>query len=46
MNILFGLVVLAIDIHAGLPTAWTALEGPPLALFGIVIAVLNRSTRG
>lgn len=46
MNVLFGLIVFAIDLHAGLPSAWTALEGPPIALFGIVLALLNRSARG
>jgi hypothetical protein len=46
MNILFGLIVLAIDIHAGLPLAWTVVEGPPIFLFGIVLALLNRSARG
>ncbi len=45
MNILFGLIVFAIDVHAGLPTVWTALEGPPIVLFGIVLAFLNRSAR-
>ena len=46
MNVLFGLIVCVIDLHAGMPSAWTALEGPPIVLFGIVLALLNRSARG
>jgi hypothetical protein len=46
MNVLFGLIVLAIDLHAGMPAYWTFGEGPPIAAFGIVIAVLNSKSRG
>ena len=46
MNITFGMMMVAIDLHAGLPTYWTALEGPPITAFGIVIALLNRQVRG
>jgi urea transporter len=42
MNVFFGLMIVAIDLHAGLPAFWTALEGPPIVAFGVVIAVLNR----
>jgi hypothetical protein len=42
MNTLFGAAILAIDIHAGLPSMWTLLEGPPVIAFGIVIGLLNR----
>lgn len=41
MNVLFGLIMLAIDLHAGLPLAWTLAEGPPIAAFGVVLAFLN-----
>jgi hypothetical protein len=41
MNIAFGLIVMAIDVHAGMPLYWTLGEGPPIIAFGIVIAVLN-----
>lgn len=41
MNIAFGLIVMAIDVHAGMPLFWTLGEGPPIIAFGIVIAVLN-----
>jgi hypothetical protein len=42
MNVIFGLMIVAIDLHAGLPAFWTALEGPPIVAFGVVIALLNR----
>ena len=42
MNVLFGVILVAIDLHAGMPALWTALEGPSIAAFGIVIALLNR----
>jgi len=43
MNITFGLMLVAIDLHAGLPAYWTALEGPPITAFGAAIALLNRT---
>jgi hypothetical protein len=42
MNTFFGAMMLAIDIHAGMPAMWTLLEGPPVIAFGIVIGLLNR----
>ena len=41
MNVVFGLMVIAIDVHAGMPAFWTLAEGPPIVAFGIVIGVLN-----
>ncbi len=41
MNILFGVALLAIDLHAGMPALWTASEGPPLAMIGIVTIYLR-----
>lgn len=43
MNALFGLIVTLIDLQAGMPPLWTFLEGPPICVYGILIAVLNRS---
>jgi hypothetical protein len=43
MNVAFGLMLIAIDLHAGLPLLWTISEGPPIVAFGIVIAILNKS---
>jgi hypothetical protein len=44
MNILFGAIIIAIDIHAGLPPMWTLLDGPPVTVFGIVIGLLNHQS--
>lgn len=44
MNILFGLMIVAIDLYAGMPGFWTALEGPPIVVFGLVIAFLVSRT--
>ena len=43
-NIIFGLMLIAIDVHAGLPAWWTGFEGPPVVVLGIVLAILNRRT--
>ena len=43
MNVLLGVMLVAIDIHAGLPVWWIVSEGPPVVLTGIAIALLNRS---
>jgi hypothetical protein len=41
MNVLFGLMISAIDVHAGMPLLWTLMEGPPIIAFGVMIAVLG-----
>jgi hypothetical protein len=46
VNITFGVMVLLIDVHAGLPWFWTVWEGPSLIMFGIVLALLLRSIPG
>jgi hypothetical protein len=38
-------MMLAIDLHAGMPPLWTAVEGPSIAAIGAVIAVLLRGAR-
>ena len=43
MNVLFGLMILAIDVAAGMPGYWSAAEGPPIVAFGVAIAALNQS---
>lgn len=45
MYVAFGLIVLAIDLDAGMPVWWTLGEGPPLALVGVLIAYLARDLR-
>jgi hypothetical protein len=42
MNIVFGAMVIAIDLHAGMPVSWTWMEGPPIAAFGVVVLYLSR----
>lgn len=42
VNVAFGLMLLAIDVHAGMPLWWTAAEGPPIMLMGTALAVLVR----
>jgi hypothetical protein len=42
MDIVFGLMMLAIDLHAGMPIVWTAVEGPPLVGVGVLILYLRR----
>ena len=37
----YGALILAVDRHAGMPAAWTALEGPAILLPGIVILLLH-----
>lgn len=41
-TVAFGVTVLVIDLHAGLPWPWIAGEGPPIALLGALVLVLAR----
>jgi hypothetical protein len=43
MNVTFGVMMVAIDVVAGMPSLWTIAEGPPIIAFGIIIGLLNRS---
>ena len=45
MNLVFGLLMVGIDIKAALPAWWTLTEGPPIAGFGAIILYLSRSIR-
>lgn len=42
-NVVFGLLMLAIDLKTGMPWFWTVGEGPPIAAMGVMIALLNRA---
>lgn len=42
MNVTLGILMIAVDLHAGLPAWWVAAEGPSLILLGVVLAILNR----
>lgn len=41
-TIAFGVLLIAIDALAGLPTSWTLFEGPPTVAIGVVILLLVR----
>jgi len=43
MNVVFGLLMVGIDLNARLPWYWTLGEGPPVAAFGVLILVMLRS---
>lgn len=46
MGVVFGLAMMAIDATAPMPLPWTLLEGPPIALTGVVtLALLRRLDR-
>ena len=42
MNIGLGLMLVAVDMHAGMPLWWTLAEGPWLVGVGLLIGVLNK----
>lgn len=46
MDVATGILYLAIDLHAGLPAYWTAVEGPSLVLIGGLFVVLARRIGG
>ena len=43
MNLVFGILMVLVDLHAGMPAFWTIGEGPPIAAFGVVVLYLSRS---
>jgi hypothetical protein len=43
--VLLGVVFLGIDLSAGMPWWWTAIEGPPTAPFGLLVYFLARPGR-
>jgi hypothetical protein len=43
VNVVFGVVVLGIDLAAGMPAYWTWGEGPPIVATGWVLLYLLRS---
>jgi hypothetical protein len=42
MNLALGVMLIAIDLQAGLPLFWTLAEGPSVLLVGVLLHVLNR----
>ncbi|HEY3321779.1 MAG TPA: hypothetical protein VGP72_15015 [Planctomycetota bacterium] len=43
--IVCGVGLLALDLHAGMPTHWTMMEGPWVIMLGVVMLVLRRKGR-
>jgi hypothetical protein len=46
MNVVVGLLLLLIDVHAGMPVWWTLGEGPPIVAFGLAVLFLSRGDGG
>jgi hypothetical protein len=46
LNVVFGVILLMIDLHAGMPLVWTLFEGPSIIVFGVIVGLLNRSVTG
>jgi hypothetical protein len=44
-NVAFGVTMLGIDLHAGMPGYWTLAEGPSILLMGLLYLWLARSVR-
>jgi hypothetical protein len=45
MNIVFGILMILVDLHARLPMSWVLGEGPPIIAFGICVFLLNKPAR-
>ena len=46
LHVLIGCTMLFVDLNAGMPTYWTAGEGPPVAGLGLLILYLwNRGEK-
>lgn len=41
-----GVLLLGIDLYAGMPLSWTLAEGPPVTLIGCLMLWLVRQMRG
>jgi len=42
MNVGMGVLFVLIDLHAGMPAFWTLAEGPPVAVFGLLLLFFSR----
>jgi hypothetical protein len=45
LHVGFGFAMLAVDLSSGLPWWWTAIEGPSLAGFGLLVFAVYLRTR-
>jgi hypothetical protein len=43
LNVVFGLMLVVIDLNAGMPLLWTLFEGPSIVVYGILVALLNNA---
>jgi hypothetical protein len=43
MNVGLGILLIASDLHAGLPALWTVAEGPPIIAMGSAVLYLSRA---
>ena len=43
MNLVFGVLMVGIDLKAGMPWYWTLGEGPPVFAFGVLLLLMLRS---
>ena len=41
-----GLLLLGIDLHAGMPAYWTLVEGPPIVVIGCLLSWMVLKIRG
>ena len=41
-NVIFGLIMVAIDLQVGMPAWWTIGEGPVVIVIGVILAILSR----
>jgi hypothetical protein len=41
-GLVFGVVILGVDIHAGMPAFWIAGEGPSILILSALLLVLLR----
>lgn len=46
MTVAFGAMMVLVDLHAGMPPGWTAFEGPPIIVSGLIAGWLNRRVAG
>ncbi len=45
LNVVLGVLLTIIDVHAGMPAFWTLAEGPPIVGFGALVLYFSRSLR-
>ena len=46
LHVVIGLCMIGIDLSASMPWYWTAFEGAPIAMFGVLLLVLYHKSFG